>query len=417
MCRKIFVAATGQNTGKTTISLSLVHLARQRYKRVGFIKAIGPKCQQFNDIVVDKDAALMARVFGMEEDIHLMSPVVLGRGSTKRFLDGQLTTAELEGKLRHAFHEMERKYDFLVIEGAGHGGVGSVVGLSNGRVASLCGAPVIMVSGGGIGNVIDSVLLNLPLYQAEGCPVRALMVNKLLQDKREASLGYLQKAFSPLPLPVMAGFDYSPILANPTLNHIARLLDHPLNGDPSARSRIVHHVQLGAASSQKVIDLLEESTLLITTSSRDELIVTISSLYHIPAYREKIAGLVIPGQAPVSNVTQKILDASGIPYIRIFQSTADVFSTITGHISKISVEDEEKIQLICSSAERTIDFEGIERIALEEATPSQGLGREALDYFHNDHGHVIFQGRCPRKGSNLVEDTANDLLRWSGTDC
>jgi len=375
MCRKIFIAATGQNTGKTTISLSLVHLARQRYKRVGFIKAIGPKCQEFNGCIVDKDAALMARVFDMEEDIRLMSPVVLGRGSTKRFLDGQLTTAELEGRLLAACREMERKYDFLVIEGAGHGGVGSVVGLSNGRVASLCNAPVLMVSGGGIGNVIDSVLLNLPLYQAEASPVRLLMVNKLLPEKREISLGYLTKAFAPLHLPVTAAFDYSPILANPTLNHIARLLDHPLCGDGAARSRIVHHVQLGAASSQKVIDLLAQSTLLITTSSRDELIVTLSSLYHIPAYREKIAGLVIPGQAPVSAITQRILDASGIPYIRIFQSTADVFSTITGHISKISVEDEEKIELICSSAEKVIDFEGIDRIAEEGLGANEGARR------------------------------------------
>ncbi|WP_369412338.1 AAA family ATPase [Geotalea toluenoxydans] len=141
----------------------------------------------------------MARVFGMEEDIRLMSPVVLGRGSTKRFLDGQLTTAELEERLIRACGEMERKYDFLIIEGAGHGGVGSVVGLSNGRVASLCGAPVVMVSGGGIGNVIDSVLLNLPLYRGEGTPVRLLMVNKLLPNKRETSLGYLSKLLPPCP--------------------------------------------------------------------------------------------------------------------------------------------------------------------------------------------------------------------------
>ena len=202
MCRKIFIGATGQNTGKTTISLSLVHLARQKYKRVGFIKAVGPKCHDFNGCIVDKDAALMARLFGMEEDIRLMSPVVLGRGSTKRFLDGGLTTAELEGRLVSACREMEGKYDFLVIEGAGHGGVGSVVGLSNGRVASLCGAPVVMVSGGGIGSVIDSVLLNIPLYRAEGSAVKLLLVNRLLPEKREESLGYLTKAFAPLALPV-----------------------------------------------------------------------------------------------------------------------------------------------------------------------------------------------------------------------
>ena len=362
MCKKIFLAATGQNTGKTTISLSLVHLARQKYKRVGFIKAVGPKCQEFNGCVVDKDAALMARVFGLEEDIHLMSPVVLGRGSTKRFLDGHLTTAELEARLVSACQEMERKYDFLVIEGAGHGGVGSVVGLNNGRVAALCGAPVVMVSGGGIGSVIDSVLLNLPLYQAEGHAVKLLLVNRLLAEKRDESLAYLTKAFCPLALPVAAAFDYSPVLANPTLAHIARRLASQLHGDPGARNRIIHHVQLGAASSQKVVDGLDESTLLITNSSRDELIVTLSSLYHIPAYLKKIAGLVISGVTPVSEITQQILSTSGIPYIRILDQTAEVFSAITGHISKISPEDDEKIDLICSLAESVIDFEAIDRL-------------------------------------------------------
>lgn len=362
MCRKIFIAATGQNTGKTTISLSLVHLARQKYKRVGFIKAVGPKCQEFNGCVVDKDAALMARVFGLEEDIHLMSPVVLGRGSTKRFLDGHLTTAELEERLVTACREMEKKYDFLVIEGAGHGGVGSVVGLNNARVARLCDAPVVMVSGGGIGCVIDSVLLNLPLYRAEGNAAKLLLVNRLLPEKRSESLGYLAKAFAPLALHVTGAFDYSPVLANPTLNHISRLLASPLKGDPGARNRIIHHIQLGAASSQRVIDLLAPSTLLLTTSSRDELIVTLSSLYHIPAYHEKIAGLVIPGHTPVSAITQQILDASGIPYIRALEPTADAFSAITGHISKISPEDDEKIDLIRTYAERVIDFEAIDRL-------------------------------------------------------
>ena len=38
MAKKIFIAATDQHCGKTTTSLSLLHLARKRYRRVGFIK-------------------------------------------------------------------------------------------------------------------------------------------------------------------------------------------------------------------------------------------------------------------------------------------------------------------------------------------------------------------------------------------
>jgi BioD-like phosphotransacetylase family protein len=359
MCRKIFIAATGQHTGKTTISLSLMHLARRRYDRVGFMKAIGPKCLEFDGRVVDKDAALMARVFGLEEDIARMSPVVLGRGSTKRFLDGELSRDEAAARIAAACRELERKNDFLIIEGAGHGGVGSVIGLNNARVARLVDAPVVMVAGGGIGSVIDAVELNLPLYEREGAEVRMLLVNKLLAEKRSASLDYLTRAFAPRGLPVTGAFDFSPVLANPTLAHISRLLSHPLQGDQEARNRIVHHIQLGAASSQKVIDGLLPSTLLVSTSSRDELLVTLSSLYHIPAYRQKIAGLVISGQAPISAITQQILTDSNIPYVRILERTATVFSAVTDHISKISAEDTEKIELIRSQAETVFAGEAL----------------------------------------------------------
>ena len=78
MARKVFVAATGQNSGKTTTSVSLMYMARKKYARVGFIKPLGPKpTVADNGLVADKDAALMAEVFGLEDDLALMSPVVL----------------------------------------------------------------------------------------------------------------------------------------------------------------------------------------------------------------------------------------------------------------------------------------------------------------------------------------------------
>ncbi len=60
MARKIFIAANGQNCGKTTVCLSLLHLARKKYQRVGFIKPLGPKPAFLRGLEVDKDAVLMA---------------------------------------------------------------------------------------------------------------------------------------------------------------------------------------------------------------------------------------------------------------------------------------------------------------------------------------------------------------------
>jgi len=361
MAKKIFIAATGQHCGKTTMSISLMHLAKQKYDRVGFIKPIGPKIEQYCNLKLDMDAILMARTYGLESDIELMNPVPLYRGFTRDFLDGKIDGRALADNIVKSVEELERKNDLLIIEGAGHGGVGAVIGLSNAYVAKLVNAPVMIVTGSGIGNVIDSVQLNLALYDREQADVRLIMTNKLLSDKRDVTLKYLKRAFN-YSLEVSGGFNYSPILANPTLAHISKLLDLPLKGDPDVRNRIIHHIQLGAASSQKVVDGLLDSTLLIVTSSRDELIVTLSSLYHIPEWGKKIAGMVIAGHAPVSLISQQILDESQIPYIRVLETTANVFTALSEDVSKITAEDQEKLAWIQANAEHDIDFEMIDRI-------------------------------------------------------
>lgn len=363
MCKKIFIAATGQHCGKTTISLSLIHLAKKKYARVGFIKPIGPKLFMFDGVKMDMDAALIASIYGLEADRALMSPVVLDRGYTKRYLAGEIDPDAPLRSIKQACKELEEKNDFLIIEGSGHGGVGSVIGINNAQIAKELDAPVIMVASGGIGGVIDSVQLNLSLFKEEGADVRLLLVNKLLPAKRTETMEYLQTFFGRRKLALAGAFDYSTILANPTLIDLSNLLKLPLNGDQIGKSRIINHIQLGAASSQRVIDTLQDSTLLITTSSRDELIVTASALYNIPAYRRKLAGLVIPGIAPISAISQKILDDSNIPYIRTMQTTAEVFITLTEHVSKITAEDQEKISHIKSSAESVFDFRVIDALA------------------------------------------------------
>jgi len=363
MARKVFVAATGQNSGKTTTSLSLMYMARKKYKRVGFIKPFGPKPSiARNGMVADKDAVLMAEVFGLEEDLSLMSPLVLHPGDTQKLLEGELSGAEMERKMFDAIDELDRKNDFLIIEGAGHTGVGSVLGFSNARVAKIADAPVVMVTGGGVGNVVDSAYMNLALFEKEQADVRAVLVNKIIPEKRDKTLRYLELAFAKETFKVVGGFNYQPILANPTLRRISQVLDVPLHGNQEAAGQIAHHVQIGSAATQRVTELLKESSLVTVTSSRDELLVTLANMYNLPEYRYLLAGLVIPGVAKISAITQKILDNSGIPYMRTTRTTADVFNTITDDVSKLNAMDTQKINLIMELADKRFEFDALDSL-------------------------------------------------------
>jgi BioD-like phosphotransacetylase family protein len=338
VCKKIFVAATGQHCGKTTTSLSLIHLARRKYRRIGFIKPMGPKLASFRGRDIDVDAALIAQVYGMEEDLEYMSPVVIHPHTTRDVLDGKADAAVMLQQIKAAVAVLERKCDFLIIEGAGHAGVG------------------------GIGSVIDDISLNLALFREAGAEVRMLLPNKLIAEKRERTLRYLRQAFRNEDFQVVGGFNYSPILADPPLNHLADLLGLELRGTEEQAARIVHHVQLGAAAAQRVVDILMPSTLLVVTSSRDELLVMISTLYHLPEFQPKIAGMLITGVSPVADIVQRVLDDAGIPYMRTRSTMARVFTEINEYVSKIRAEDREKIALVQQLAETELSFETIDRI-------------------------------------------------------
>lgn len=350
------------NSGKTTTSLSLMHMALKKYQRVGFIKPIGPKPVEFQGRIADKDAILMARMFNQLDDLALMSPFVLQPGDTRRIMDGELSREKVTQQMLAAIAELDAKNDFLIIEGAGHTGVGSVFGCNNARIARETNSPVLMVTGGGLGNVVDSATMNLALFQKEQAEVKAILVNKIIPEKRKQTLEYLEKAFAPEGIQVIGGFNYQPILANPTLRRIANVLDIALHASEDEAQRIVHNIQIGAASAQRVAELLQESSLVIVNSSRDELLVTIANLYQIDEYRDKIAGIIIPGVGPVSHITQRVIDNSGIPYMRAGRTSSAVFEILNDDVSKLTAEDTHKLHLITDLAEKRFNFNAIDAL-------------------------------------------------------
>jgi len=363
MAKKIFIAAIDKNSGKSTTSISLLHLASKKYRRVGFIKPFGGQTVNFHGKVVDKDVALMAQVFDLSCDLKLMSPVVLSPDTTRQVVDGVIAPEELQQRILHAYLELEKQCDFMIIEGSGHPGVGSVMGISNARIARMLDAPVLLVTGGGLGDVVDRLAMIEALFEKEQVDLRAILVNKLIPEKSERSLDYLRRALGGHSFQVLRGFDYQPVLANPTLRRISTVLDLPVHGNRREMQRIIYQVLVAAASTQRFLELLKKPSLIVVTSSRNELLVTLAHLYQMPEYRSLIVGLVISGGIPINEITQQILDKSKIPYLRAENGiTADLYQKINKDVSKIVAEDREKLDLICSLAEQTLDFDAIEAL-------------------------------------------------------
>src|SRR5688572_17454933 len=161
--KRVFLAATGQNRGKTTTSLGLLAAIRDRGLRVGFVKPVGQRYLVVEGTRADEDAVLMRSVFDLPDVLNDMSPVTLPRHFTTDYIMGRIDD-DLGAQVTEAYARVAAGKDVVVIEGTGHAGVGAVVGLSNARAASMLDSPVIIVSEGGVGRPIDEIVLNRALF-------------------------------------------------------------------------------------------------------------------------------------------------------------------------------------------------------------------------------------------------------------
>src|SRR5688572_8779000 len=130
--RHLYLAATGQNRGKTTAALGLLDGFIGRGLRTGFMKPVGQRTVIDDGVPADEDAVLMKTVFRLPDAYPVMSPVHIPRGFTKAYIDGRVVE-DLPARIQAA-HATFAEHDILLIEGTGHAGVGAVIGLSNATV-------------------------------------------------------------------------------------------------------------------------------------------------------------------------------------------------------------------------------------------------------------------------------------------
>jgi uncharacterized protein len=230
---RVFIAATRQNDGKTTASLGLIAALQEHFPRIGYIKPVGQRFVQVEEQKIDEDTVLMDAVYRMNCPLVDMSPIAVEPDFTRKYLQAANNEA-LVKKIQTAFDRVAWEKDFVLCEGSGHAGVGSVFDLSNARVAKLLGAKVVIVSQGGIGKPIDEITLNQAFFEKEGVEIIGVILNKVLSDKVEYVTDFARRGLKRKGLDLLGVLPYEQILGNPSVDLIreelhAELLNKPQN--------------------------------------------------------------------------------------------------------------------------------------------------------------------------------------------
>jgi phosphate acetyltransferase len=392
--RQLYLAATGQNRGKTTAALGLLDGFVRSGLHTGFMKPVGQRTVIEDGEPADEDAVLVKTVFGLTEPYSVMSPVHIPRGFTKSYIAGKVVE-DLGAKVQAA-HATFRDHEMLLIEGTGHAGVGAVIGLSNAVVARMLGTPAVIISEGGVGRPIDEIVLNASLFAAHGVEVAGAIVNKVDLDAQPGIAKVLERGLARHDIPLLGVLPVRPILSNPTLAMILEGVHGETIHPGPDLDRVIDGVAIGAMEAGHMLERVGPGTLVIVPGDREDVILTLTTAHFAERLRTANAavaariaaiaaaatnegaasvaghegaavGLVLTGgYRPRASVLDAIREADIFATI-VPEDTYVVASEVHDLLVKTHAADREKIALIKALVADHLDIDRILAVAREPA--------------------------------------------------
>ncbi|CAM5399771.1 phosphate acetyltransferase [Streptomyces abikoensis] len=395
MTRSVYVTGTDRGDGRQVIELGVMELLTRQVDRVGVFRPLvhGDGPDRLFDLLRSR-----YRLGQSAESVYGMS---YGEASA---LQAERGTDELVSRLVERFHAVARDYEYVLVLGTDYAGSTLPDELAlNARLANEFGASVIAVVGGQdqpAESVRSEARNAYRAYEALGCDVVALVVNRVAPADREAVAERLAASL-PVPcytLPEEAG------LSAPTVAQIVRKLGaEVLLGDDAGLARDAKDFVFGGAMLPVFLPALTEGCLVVTPGDRVDLIV--GALAAHSAGAPPIAGVLLTLDEKPGPDILALADrlAPGTPVVSVpggsFPTAAELFA-IEGKLDAFSPR---KAETALGLFERHVDTaELTNRIAVARSS------RVTPMMFEHE---LIERSRSARRRIVLPEGTEERVLR------
>jgi BioD-like phosphotransacetylase family protein len=290
-----------------------------------------------------------------------MSPIAVHATFSREYLDNPSANhANLIDKMCRAFDRAAFERDYIIIEGSGHAGVGSVFSLSNAEVAKRLNAKVIIVARGGIGRPIDEIALNKAVFEAAGVEIIGAIINKVEPDKLEMVDKYCRIALEQMNIPLLGCIPHECKLTQPNLEQVvAETNGRWLNGKNTGSKNRIDKVIIGAMAAKGLVEHLVKGILIIAPGDREDIILSAIATDGLRSDK-LIAGIILTRNILPDPKLMEMIEKTSIPVIMCGEDSYKVASKINNMTVKTQPSDEDKIPIIKDLITKNIDLEVIQ---------------------------------------------------------
>lgn len=185
MTRKLFITATGTDIGKTYVSALIIKKMRESGFNCGYFKPVMSGVTELRGHLINSDANYVTQIADIPTPAdkcvsywwkEAVSPhLAAKRANQKINID----------KIKYDFAQISKKYDYLLIEGAG--GITCPIKIEDDETYLLkdliweLGLNIIIIADAGLGT-INSTLLTVDYAKANGIEIEGIILNNYESD-------------------------------------------------------------------------------------------------------------------------------------------------------------------------------------------------------------------------------------------
>lgn len=352
--KPIYIAATLQDCGKTSVTLGLMQLLHSRGLEPGYCKPVGQHYVRYMDKNIDKDSVLMHQVFNLPDEPYFLSPIAIERDFTRKFINHP-DVKPLEDEILRCRDELYRRHKMVIFEGTGHAGVGSCFGLSNARVAQLLDAQVVIVTAGGIGKPIDEVALSLSLFREYNVDILGVILNKVLPEKYDMVKETVGRGLKLFKTRLIGAIPYEPMLSTFTVGQLAEEFKYNVLCGQESLNNHIEHMVVAAMEPQNVVRYIRDNTLVIMPGDRIDNIMV--SILVLSRQNPLSGGLLLTGGFEPHPTIEPLLKSSRIPVLTSAEDTFTVSARMKNLGFKIQTYDNDKITRLRQLIAEYVDYD------------------------------------------------------------
>ncbi len=354
--KSLYISSHTVAAGKLVVAMGMMEFLKAKVHRVAFFRPF------VKDKSHDHDIAFFLERYTLD------MTEAQSRGFTVHEAEKMIAENSLDTLMKllvAQIKELERSYDFVLIEGLHHSAFSAAIGVD----LNLEAAPYVSILNAkseDTADVLDNILMDHEHIKASGCKHFATFANRLDAEKLPALRTLLEahRDLSPVYLlPEVEELDM------PTIFEVRHALDcEVIRATGKEYRRVVRQTKIAAMRLENFLSYVEEGDLVLVPADRADIIIGVLLSTQSARY-PNISGILLTGDMELAPSIREMLesfDALSIPILSVAGDTYQVALKVERIPATIRAKSERKIALAMGLFNTAVDMIALEQMLAQE---------------------------------------------------